>query len=789
MIGPYIAILIDSFRAALSSRVLWVALAAIWLLLAVLAPIGYREDFTTDFRTRDLQNGTRLKALLAQGLVDPKSTDTAIGRIAAAMPEDLRRELTRVGEGDEVRIRVSVLADALNECLDDESWYDSAAWESAYRLRELRELDELSADRLSDSLRRRRARLRIEAVLPGVFESRSSRSIIVTYAGLDFPTPVAVDKSQFATVINQFVMPFIIDWALGFALILLGILVTASIIPDMLQPGSLHLLLSKPISRPLLLLSKFLGGCAFVFLCVVQLIVGLYFIAGFRLDLWNARLMLCIPVAVFSFAVFYSISLVAGLRWRSPILSIGVTTICGTFFLLVGFFGQLSDGLIKQPDKLRSVVILGDSLVAATNGGGLVKFQRQQNRWLEVIEGDPFGADRVLSPIRLNDTTVATALVKGGRFNPFGSGSLDLLVLSDANQWKPEPSLRLPTATSELFTVDDATVMVMNTSDLLITGTATIMNAAGETSLELKQAEPAETKNGDNVAKVSAAAGGWLGNLTNMMGGATAGFEKILPTEISLSQPRGVVVQAGGQGLVAWTRGRLLRLDRQSDTPTWSIHGSHTLPGEASQSGVIGLSGNVILLARREDSLRLFDAETLNPIATLELDQSESAIDVAGLGEGRFAVVTDDGRLKIVQPIGSDRSELEVSSPLPIRDVHRVIMDPRTGTLIIIHHIDQVDLLDAKSLETKQQIRPSLARWRLVDKYVMSPLRIIVPQTGELGETIASLISGKSGVAIPGGPDQGEIIKYDIYRPVISCSAFIVVMLTIGCVYFSTRDF
>ena len=98
--GPYIAVLRDSFHAALSSRVLWVALVAIWLLLAVLAPIGYREDFTTDFRMGDFNNGTRLKALLARGLVDPKSKETAIGRIAAEMPADLRRQLTRVGKGD-----------------------------------------------------------------------------------------------------------------------------------------------------------------------------------------------------------------------------------------------------------------------------------------------------------------------------------------------------------------------------------------------------------------------------------------------------------------------------------------------------------------------------------------------------------------------------------------------------------------------------------------------------------------------------------------------------------------
>ena len=111
---PYLTVIRDSFHAALSSRILWVAFAAIWLLLAGLSPIGYREDYTTTFRGQDFHNGTRMKAMLAQGLVDPKVQDAPIGRLAAAMPEDLSRQLRRVGEGDEVRIRLSVLADALN---------------------------------------------------------------------------------------------------------------------------------------------------------------------------------------------------------------------------------------------------------------------------------------------------------------------------------------------------------------------------------------------------------------------------------------------------------------------------------------------------------------------------------------------------------------------------------------------------------------------------------------------------------------------------------------------------
>ena len=84
---PYFAVIVDSFRAALSSRVLWVAMVMLWLFLLLLAPFGYREDFTTRFRWQDFHNGTRMKAMLARGLVAEHGDQTPEGRLAGAMPE------------------------------------------------------------------------------------------------------------------------------------------------------------------------------------------------------------------------------------------------------------------------------------------------------------------------------------------------------------------------------------------------------------------------------------------------------------------------------------------------------------------------------------------------------------------------------------------------------------------------------------------------------------------------------------------------------------------------------
>lgn len=782
---PYLAVIVDSFRAALASRILWVAMLAIWLLLAALAPIAYREVFTTNFRGQDFYNGTQMKAMLARGLVDPAQQDAPAGRIAAAMPDDVRRQLRRVGEGDEVRIRLNQLADALNELIvDDSGWYDAEAWQDTVRLKELRELDATDASQLSDELRRRRARLRIEAALPGVFAGRAPRSIMLTYAGLDFPAEFEIDKAQFIILINQWVVPTIINWLLGFILVFLGILVTAHLIPDMLQPGSLHLLLSKPVSRTYLFLSKFVGGCAFVCLCVIQLVVGLYLIAGLRLDVWNARVLWCIPVSVFLFSVFYSVSAVVGLRWRSPILAIGVTCMFGLACFVIGFIGGLFDGLVTRPEAIQHLAITGETLIGSTRGGGLVRLDRSQDRWVELFKSSAMTFDRVLAPVPLDDQRVATARVRNGRINPFGSGALDLLVLSQSDDWNPEPSLRLPTSTTRLLRCGDDQVLAMNSGSLYITHRADILDAANQPA-SVDDEQP-QRPQGEGSGGAS-----WLSKLTNMMGDATAGFRPVLPRSTSITPPRGLVVDSQGEWIVLLSRGRLSRWEPTAPgqpDQAWRQTVERQLEGDPSREFVIAASGNVLMVAWPEAPVECYTTDSLQPLGTVELPDSTSPVSAVGLGDGlRFVLLNSDARCHLITLDPQQGVTLE--NRFSVRDVESIHFESGQAKLYLVHDIDRIDVFDSKTLDRIEPIRPSLSGWRLVDRYLVTPLRILTPQTGELGETIAAMVSGKSAVAIDDGGDRPEYVRYNIVRPVLSCAGFVAFMLTVGSVYFTRRDF
>lgn len=792
---PYYAVIADSFHSALSSRTLWVAFLAIWGFLALLAPIGYEEDYTTTFNWLELRNGTQMKAMMARGLIDPSESETALGRLVASFDDDLKEKLRRVGR-DEVRIRKDILAEALNEALEDESWYDRDAWNPTLRLRELRELDETPEEQLTDGQKRRRARLRIEAALPGIFPARTSRSIRLSYAGFAMPSEASFGKSQFLFFANQLVLPVLMNWLLGLALIFLGILVTASMVPDMLQPGSLHLLLSKPISRPMLLLCKYIGGCAFVLLCVSQLVVGLWLIAGFRLDIWNARLLWCIPVSVFLFAVYFSVSLLAGLRWRSPILSIGVTCIFAAVVILVGFLGSVFDNNITEPDKLQSIAVSGDSVIASTRGGGVQRWDEDAGAWEEVVDSRS-GSDLVLAPTVLDPDHVVTAKITNGRFNPYGSGSLNVLILNREDGWKPESGLRLPIATRRLYALGGQGMLALNTSGLTRVGRQDLLDSAGLISETKEDSETIEERSGssdeysdaESADETEQELAGWLSSLIRMEGGPTEKFRPILPKTASLAQPTRIALSEDRKQLVVYSRGLLTRYDMPSDDSELCTEmAKRMLEGDDSLPTALAMSGDHLLVARDDEPPMVIEVSSLETQHTINLeDTSAMVVSVVGMGNHpRFAMTLSDGSCRMVVGDGEKWSV----QTLFIDDITAISYVPEIDSLAVAHDIDQIDLIDAESFQIQRTIRPTLADWRFAEHYFITPLRALIPQTVELTGTVGALISGKTSFAIDQEADvERDVVQREIARPVISCSVFIVVMLTISCVYFSRRDY
>jgi ABC-type transport system involved in multi-copper enzyme maturation permease subunit len=106
------------------------------------------------------------------------------------------------------------------------------------------------------------------------------------------------------------------------AIMLLGCVITAFFIPNMLRKGTIDLLLAKPINRVSLLVYKYVGGLTFMLINTTVLIVGLWVALGLRTGVWEPVFLLAIPILTFEFAMFYALSTFLAVLTRSPIVSI-----------------------------------------------------------------------------------------------------------------------------------------------------------------------------------------------------------------------------------------------------------------------------------------------------------------------------------------------------------------------------------------------------------------------------------------------------------------------------------
>ncbi len=103
---------------------------------------------------------------------------------------------------------------------------------------------------------------------------------------------------------------------------LLSCIITAFFIPNMMAKGTVDLLLVKPVNRYVLFLYKFLGGMTFMLLNTTIIMVGVWFGLGIQSGFWVHGFLWCIPVFTFQFMIFYAASAVSGVMTRSPIVSI-----------------------------------------------------------------------------------------------------------------------------------------------------------------------------------------------------------------------------------------------------------------------------------------------------------------------------------------------------------------------------------------------------------------------------------------------------------------------------------
>ncbi|HEX3724911.1 MAG TPA: ABC transporter permease, partial [Pirellulales bacterium] len=323
---PYLAIIRDSFAEALASRVLWILIILSTLFLAALVPLGVSEQADALLRPSDISDATALaKKLKSRGQHTRPSPARRIFELAG---EDFKRTLAAMpakskSPTDDGALH-NQLADELNTLLQRADLFDENDWKSVHLDKEAKGLLDQGLGKLSPERLERFNRLALEAAFPKEIIRSGPPRLQFYYLAWDVGSPLAIQRDDLLTGINQTLLVFT-GLVLGVGGTLAAILVTASIIPQTFEAGAIDLLLSKPVSRPLVFLTKFVGGCAFIAVIAAWLIGGLWLILGTRFAVWNPRLLLCIPLYLFLFAIYYAVSGLAGVIWKNAIVSVVLT--------------------------------------------------------------------------------------------------------------------------------------------------------------------------------------------------------------------------------------------------------------------------------------------------------------------------------------------------------------------------------------------------------------------------------------------------------------------------------
>lgn len=132
--------------------------------------------------------------------------------------------------------------------------------------------------------------------------------------------------------------------------ILVAVVLTSFFVPNMLGKGTVDMLVVKPIHRFVLLLYKYIGGLWFVFLNTAFAVGGVWLMIGLRTGIWAPGFLVSIPGITFYFAILYAVSVLTAVLTRSPIVCILVTVLVWAMLWGDGIGYSILTAFRKEPE-------------------------------------------------------------------------------------------------------------------------------------------------------------------------------------------------------------------------------------------------------------------------------------------------------------------------------------------------------------------------------------------------------------------------------------------------------
>ena len=773
---PYFAIIKDSFRAAWASKVLYVLLGLITLLLLALAPLHYQESLDWKLIPSDY---IRESGSISERLFDQKDSadEPLIGEIWQALPNGLRDDLTSTFEQPNKKSNnlnkrnmkmFHELIGELNNVIEEPNFFARADLSQLGLDQEMK-----SAGQNSDDIesQRRLNRLIIAKLFSPFIEAGDTRSMTAFYGPwrLGFLDSLSASKGQFASGIAAYIPGILDKFVLSIGLAI-AIVVTASIIPETFEPGSLNLLLSKPVSRWGLYVAKFFGGCVFISICATYLFAGIWLWLGLALGVWENAILLSIILYIIVFGIYFSVSAFVGLVFRSTILAIMVTLLFWSACFLVGTsYGFLDTRL--QNTRIVKIAESENTIVALDRMSQLTSWQprtkqwvspypkneRQDDRrqvgavsWLGDLEEFPLPFGPLVNP---DDQRLVAGRTSMSNLLSFGQQEL---LASSPGGGTMQSKGNFPRGTIDFLQGADDLIAV--------TGEGKFFRFGQKSESNTDEAKAAKTK------------------LSNKL------FVRQGPDKPTPVTSRGVCAINQKTSEIAVYGNRIVSVFRPVEEG-YLLDRSIEVETDApdSMSCQVAFEGDTIMLALGNGQIITLRGSTLEELFGYRPDLHHAIENVAATQDGRwFFVLYRQGTARMLDTENPKEMTL---APFTGQGNISAVSVSGTGKILVADRGNRVTRYGAKDFEPIKTVRPDDGRIEQIYYWGIKPLYSIWPKPGEFYKVVAWFADGDDGAPA----NEIDLRLKPRYRspwaPLTSGLAFMAVMLGLSCLYFWRKDY
>jgi hypothetical protein len=150
----------------------------------------------------------------------------------------------------------------------------------------------------------------------------------VTAFGMTMDVPFLSTKAVSPGGFYKFLFSwFGINLWLAWGATILALISTAGMIPELVSNGAVELVLSKPLGRMRLFLTKYAAGLMFVALQAAVFSIGAVLVIGLRGGVWDVKPLMTVPLMVLFYSYLFSVCALVGMLTRSTLLALLATVL------------------------------------------------------------------------------------------------------------------------------------------------------------------------------------------------------------------------------------------------------------------------------------------------------------------------------------------------------------------------------------------------------------------------------------------------------------------------------